>query len=462
MDTIKDLHDNVAVADTSALLISGTDLLYALPKLHFIIPAIVVKELEDKRSAETVGFLAREWLRLLEALRYRHGRGLSVGVPVPDTEITLSVEPNHTNQSILPRHLQDGSNDSTILAVAENLRQEYKSDGIDKEVALLSNDVPLRLHATLDLDMEAFEVSSVTIEKVKPFTGVIDLELDDDEIDFFYGDRSGKKQVAEEAMFSAGVSHSVVHVKHKDKTLASLLASPTRPVREVPKKNKALGVTARTPEQNVALEYLLEPADIMPITSVGGSAGTGKTLLTIAAGLQGVKNEQYSKVVVFRSVHGMGVGQDIGLLPGAVEDKMAPWAGAIYDAIDVLARIHTKNGDTEAVKRKAEALRTDVEVSPIQFLRGRSIADTFVVLDEAQNFSRRELLDILARIGAGSKIVLVHDAAQVDNRYLQSGSRAEIWSVINSLKESDMFGHISLKTTERSPVAELAARIQAS
>ena len=146
----------------------------------------------------------------------------------------------------------------------------------------------------------------------------------------------------------------------------------------------------------------------------------------------------------------MGQGQEMGFLPGNVDEKMEAWAGAVFDAIDVLA-----NAEQSLVKQ----FREIVEISPITYLRGRSLANTFIILEEAQNFSRSEILNILSRVGQDSKVVLTFDAAQVDNRFLQSGKHADIWSVIEDLKTNKLFAHITLVRTERSEVAELASRI---
>ena len=216
------------------------------------------------------------------------------------------------------------------------------------------------------------------------------------------------------------------------------------------RKTRAARVVARTKEQDVAVAYLKSAACGVPIVSLGGSAGTGKTLLAVASAIDEWQARNYQKVIVFRSLHEMGQGQEMGFLPGNVDEKMEAWAGAVFDAIDVLA-----NAEQSLVKQ----FREIVEVSPITYLRGRSLANTFIILEEAQNFSRSEILNILSRVGQDSKVVLTFDAAQVDNRFLQSGKHADIWSVIEDLKTNKLFAHITLVRTERSEVAELASRI---
>ena len=224
----------------------------------------------------------------------------------------------------------------------------------------------------------------------------------------------------------------------------------------VARKVKSESITGRTIEQDVAMTWLKMPASQVPIVSLGGSAGTGKTLVAVATGINELKYH-YDKIIVFRSLHELGQGQEIGFLPGDVNDKMAAWSGAVFDAIDVIASKGRSKTQSKPDDNKIKKYKEMVEIAPITFLRGRSLARTFMILEEAQNFSRNEILNILSRAGEGSKVVLTFDAAQVDNRFLQSGKHADIWSVVDSLKDSDLFAHITLKQTERSEVAELAA-----
>lgn len=457
------LHGKIVVADTSSLLIAGTGLLSALNSCQLVIPAIVVKELELKRTHPTLGFLSREWLRQLEDLRVSHGRKLSAGVSLseyPDVEIR--VEPNHSAQSVLPVHLQDGSNDSTVLAVAKSLSKETA-----KEVVVLSNDIPMRLKATLDLDLDAHEFSATHVLDAKPFSGRYEISISADEFEPIMEEELTDEQknvifskLPKDISKTAFIDCKVAGTKFSDEFILS-----NGELTKVFRKQKAHGICGRTVEQDVAINYLRKSPEDVPIVSLGGGAGTGKTLLTLAVGLDELAKKNYQKVIVFRSLHEMGAGQEMGFLPGGVNEKMEAWAGAVFDAIDALAatKKSIKNkSDTwrdNALKDEVAKLRSMVEVSPITYLRGRSLADSYIVLEEAQNFSRSEILNILSRAGQGSKIVLTFDSAQVDNKYLQSGKDADIWSVIDSLKNESLFAHMTLTKTERSRVAELASRI---
>lgn len=457
------LKGRVVVSDTSSLLIAGTYLLELLSDCKVVIPAVVVKELEEKRNHATLGFLAREWLRLIETYRVSDAEVLRSGVILRDhPTVSLQIEPNHSSQHSLPKHLQDGSIDSTILAVAVNLKTE------DASVALLSNDMPMRLHASLELGIESFEYTSACSSLV-PFQGRFNYDIPSEDLDSFdvYGEgvHPKLKYMVNAFLPDGAAATSFTEVLIDGESTRTALLRSNGEMTKVSHKTKVFGITGKTLEQNVLIELLRKPAEELPVVSIGGGAGTGKTLITIAAALEALKTNQYEKVVVFRSLHELGQGQEMGFLPGGVEDKMAPWAGAIFDAIDTLSRVNKplkRNAtvaDVEKQKAEVKKLRDMIEIAPITYLRGRSLSNTFMILEEAQNFSRSEILNILSRAGMGTKIVLTADAMQVDNRFLKSGKDSDIWSVIDSLKDEDIFAHITLTKTERSRVAEVAARI---
>lgn len=453
----KSLENKEVIVDTSSLLLAGVQLLGVLPSCKLIIPSIVIKELEDNRSNVSVGFLAREWLRLIESLRIKHGKQLATRVPVPGyPELFLGIEPNHSTQKNLPQHLQDGSNDSTILAVVQNLKKEIDSD----KIVLLSNDAPMRLHATLDLDISAVEFNSSQILSVEPFSGRHCVEIPEEEYvktDSVSGEFGGTpfesviskhlpKDIEPHAMITPGIAGDNRGLDHYIYQEGGL--------RKLEYKKNCYGITARTIEQSAALTYLQASPEDIPIVSLGGSAGTGKTLLSVAAGLNALSKKQYQKIVVFRSLHEMGQGQEIGFLPGTLEEKMEVWAGAIYDSLEFIAS--KQGGSTEQNIKELQKL---IEVNPITFLRGRSLSNCYIILEEAQNFSRNELLHILSRTGEGTKMVLTFDPNQVDNRFLQSGKNADIWSVIDSLRSESILAHITLQQTERSRVAAVTSRL---
>lgn len=471
----KNFEEKIVITDTSSLLLSGPTLLKNMKNCTIIIPAIVVRELENKRSDSKVGFLARQWLKLIEQQRLKFGKKLSQGVELEEyNNITLRIEPNHTNQETLPKHLRDGSHDSTILAVAKNIQEETKDQN---KVVLLSNDTPMRIYAEVLLEIKAYEYNLTQILGSKTFNGKYTIKISEHEatkIAELNKDLNNPTlQIILEDIIYGNLpenfaQHSLIQLtlEETNTNVIEFIYSYGE-IKEIERKNKSFGLTPKNLEQDVAMQFLKASPDDIPIVSLGGSAGSGKTLITIAAALEEtVKQQNYQKIIVFRSLHEMGNKQELGFLPGSVEEKMSPWAGAIYDALDVIATKHGKvkrNDTTENANTKiqnvSESLREHIEISPITYLRGRSLSNTFLILEEAQNFSRNEILNIISRAGIGSKIVLTFDSAQVDNRFLKSGDDADVWSVIDRFKKEPLFAHITLSKTERSKVAELAARI---
>ncbi len=471
--------DAMVVADTSSLLVAGTRLLGALSECTLVIPAIVVSELESKRTDPLIGFLAREWIRLLEHCRTTCGVALRGGVAVPDSDrVWIRVEPNHTSQQVLPEWLRDGSHDSTVLAVAANLRKELEGGGVTppaahtvSQVVLMSNDSPMRLHATLELDgLEAIEFAASQARKVEPFTGRVSLTMSASDFDQLGTARAGALPDMFRTLVGDGCpANCLVDVRAPGSqvTAATYLVGHDRAedVSHLSWHAKAAGVHARSLEQYVALTYLLAAPDDVSVVSLGGPAGTGKTLLSVAAGIHGVNAGVYRHCVVFKSLHEVGRGQEMGFLPGSVDDKIEPWGGSVRDALDTIAAIRCRSGRVlhgpagDAVSVNAREMSSQVEVSPISYLRGRSMPDTFMVIEEAQNFSATELLTVLTRAGEGSKVVLTFDDTQVDNQFLPRGADAEVWSVVDAMKGLPMFAHVTLTEVERSELAKSASQV---
>jgi PhoH-like ATPase len=209
---------------------------------------------------------------------------------------------------------------------------------------------------------------------------------------------------------------------------------------------EAFGLRGRSAEQRVALELLLD--EEVGIVSLGGRAGTGKSALALCAGLETVlERRRHKKVVVFRPLYAVG-GQDLGYLPGNESEKMNPWAQAVYDTLGALT---TQDVIDEVVARGM------LEVLPLTHIRGRSLHDAFVVVDEAQSLERNVLLTVLSRIGQGSRVVLTHDVAQRDN--LRVGRHDGVVAVVEKLKGHPLFAHVTLTRSERSPIAALVTEM---
>ena len=375
------------VLDTSVLL-ADPSALSRFAEHEVVLPLVVIAELEAKRDHPELGWFARQSLHLLDDLRVRHGR-LDQPLPANEDGGTLRVELNHSDPSVLPTGYRIGDNDSRILTVAANLAAE----GAD--VVLVSKDLPLRIKAA-SIGMQAQEYLAEQVES--GWTGMAEIDVAGDEVDALYATESLELPAARELPCHTGV----VLLSERGSALARVTADKS--LRLVRGDRDAFGVHGRSAEQRIALDLLLDPD--VGIVSLGGRAGTGKSALALCAGLEAVLERRlHRKVVVFRPLYAVG-GQDLGYLPGSESEKMAPWAQAVFDTLGALV------SDTvidEVIHREL------LEVMPLTHIRGRSLHDAFVIVDEAQSLERGVLLTVLSRIGQNSRVVLTHDVAQRDN-----------------------------------------------
>jgi len=417
------------VLDTSVLL-ADPAAVTRFAEHEVVLPVVVISELEAKRAHPELGYFARQALRLLDDLRSRHGR-LDAPLPVGDNGGTVRVELNHTDAGVLPPGFRLGDNDSRILAVARNLAAEGAS------VVLVSKDLPLRVKAaSVGLDAEEYRFEQVD----SGWTGMSELEVGSTELDALYAGESAVLPAAADLPCHTGL------VLLSERSSALGRVQPDKSVRLVRGDREAFGLHGRSAEQRIALELLLDP-DI-GIVSLGGRAGTGKSALALCAGLEAVmERRQHRKVVVFRPLYAVG-GQELGYLPGSESEKMAPWAQAVFDTLGALV--------SEAVVDEIVD-RGMLEVLPLTHIRGRSLHDSFVIVDEAQSLERGVLLTVLSRIGAGSRVVLTHDVAQRDN--LRVGRHDGVAAVIEALKGHPLFAHVTLSRSERSPIAALVTEM---
>lgn len=426
------------VLDTSALVSGGVKTLYDFQDNNVIVPLIVVRELEKIRTKPEIGFIARDLLRELEKIRTNSPEGsLKEGVPTPNGG-TIRIEVNHVGSPEgVPESIIQGGNDAVILRVASNIKKEFPGE----KLILVTNDLPMRILASVAFGLEAREYVSI-YSKQGDFTGVQESQtLTKSDLDLLY--KAGSLTIEEDADPTSAHNECVLIPSNGIKTVAVLKKGNT--LTPLPEKN-AFGIKGRSLEQKVALNYLQNPE--IDVVSLGGPAGTGKTLLALASGLEQVlSGEKYKKVVVFRPLISVG-GQSLGFLPGTEEEKMAPWAGAVFDALEVLA---------EPITRKEIDERGVLEVLPITHIRGRTLTNSFIVIDEAQNLERNVLLSILSRTGENSKVVLAWDAAQKDNLNIAQGDG--VVSLVERLKRENIFAHITLQKSERSRLAALSTRI---
>lgn len=414
------------VLDTSVLL-SDPRAMFRFEEHEVVIPIVVVTELEKKRHDPEIGYFARQSLRLLDQLRVEYGR-LDLPMPVGEQGGTIRVELNHSNQQILPSGMQQGDNDTRILAVAANLADE------GAHVTVVSKDTPMRVKASA-IGMSADEYRH-ELARDTGYTGTGQLALGaDDMSDLYEHEEISTDEVAEHP-----INTSLVISSERGSALGRVVDRGR--VRLVRGDRDVFGVHGRSAEQRLALDLLMDPT--VGIVSIGGRAGTGKSALALAAGLENVLERGLQrKIMIFRPLYAVG-GQDLGYLPGDADEKMSPWGQAVYDA---LSSIVSDNVIDEVISRNM------LEILPLTHIRGRSLHDAYVIVDEAQSLERNVLLTMLSRIGQNSKVVLTHDVAQRDN--LRVGRHDGIASVIETLKGHKLFGHITLTRSERSDIAAL-------
>ncbi len=420
------------VLDTSVLL-ADPGALKRFAEHEVVLPIVVITELEGKRHHPELGFFARTALRTLDDLRVTHGR-LDEPVPVSAEGGTLRVELNHIDPSSLPSGFRLGDNDTRILAVAKNLSDE------GSKVTLVSKDLPLRIKAAaVGLDAEEYRAEAVS-DSDTGYTGMTELDVSSADLDELYDDGTLDLEEARSLPCHTGL------VLLSDRGTALGRVGPDKHVHLVRGDREAFGIHGRSAEQRIALEMLLDPD--VGIVSLGGRAGTGKSAMALCAGLEAVmERRQHKKVVVFRPLFAVG-GQELGYLPGSESEKMSPWGQAVFDT---LGAVTSQDVVDEIMDRGM------LEVMPLTHIRGRSLHDAFVIVDEAQSLERNVLLTVLSRIGSNSKVVLTHDVAQRDN--LRVGRHDGIVAVIEKLKGHPLFAHVTLTRSERSPIAALVTEM---
>ncbi|MEK9897516.1 MAG: PhoH family protein [Actinomycetota bacterium] len=418
------------VLDTSVLL-SDPRALVRFDEHDVVVPVVVVTELEAKRSHPELGYFARQALRLMDELRMKHGR-LDEPLPVGESGGTVRVELNHTDVESLPSGLRLGDNDTRILAVARNLA----NDGAD--VVLVSKDLPMRVKASsVGLAAEEYR-AELAIES--GYTGTHEMEVAGSDLDRLFEDGVIDLDEARDLPCHCGL----VLLSDRGSGLARVTAD--KRVRLVRGDREAFGIRGRSAEQRIALDLLMDPE--VGIVSLGGRAGTGKSALALCAGLESVlERRQHRKVIVFRPLYAVG-GQDLGYLPGTENEKMSPWGQAVFDTLNAVTTSEVVDEITD---------RGMLEVLPLTHIRGRSLHDAFVIVDEAQSLERNVLLTVLSRVGADSRVVLTHDVGQRDN--LRVGRYDGVVAVVEKLKGHPLFAHVTLTRSERSPIAALVTEL---
>jgi PhoH-like ATPase len=418
------------VLDTSVLL-ADPSALRRFDEHEVVLPIVVITELEGKRHHPELGYFARTALRSLDELRILHGR-LDQPVPIGDQGGSLRVELNHTDPESLPSGFRLGDNDTRILAVARNLANE------GRDVTLVSKDLPMRVKASaVGLPAEEYR-AELAVES--GWTGMVEVDVAGADLDALYDDQVVDLEGARDLPTHTGL----VLLSERGSALGRV--RPDKQVQLVRGDREAFGIHGRSAEQRIALDFLLDPE--IGIVSLGGRAGTGKSALALCAGLEAVmERRQHKKVVVFRPLFAVG-GQELGYLPGSESEKMSPWGQAVFDTLGAVT-------SAEVVDEIMD--RGMLEVLPLTHIRGRSLHDAFVIVDEAQSLERNVLLTVLSRMGANSKVVLTHDVAQRDN--LRVGRHDGVVAVVERLKGHPLFAHVTLTRSERSPIAALVTEM---
>lgn len=430
----KELAQKSYVLDTSVLL-SDPKAALRFAEHEVIIPVVVISELEKKRHDSELGYYARSALRLLDELRTTHG-ALNQPIPLNDDGGHLLVELNHISLEVLPHGFRGTDNDARILAVAKSFADE------GRDVTVVSKDLPMRVKASaMGLDADEYRNEWVANSG---WTGLAEVSADEEQINQLYDGERIDLDEAEELPTNTGLVIQGPHGSalgrvHQD-------ATSKKYVQVVRGDRDVFGVHGRSAEQRLAIDMLMDRE--IGIVSMGGRAGTGKSALALCAGLEAVlERREHKKIVVFRPLYAVG-GQELGYLPGTEAEKMNPWGQAVYDTLSALV--------SENVLEEVMA-RGLLEVLPLTHIRGRSLHDSWVIVDEAQSLEKNVLLTVMSRMGQNSKIVLTHDVAQRDN--LRVGRHDGVAAVVEILKGNPLFGHVTLTRSERSRIAALVTEL---
>jgi PhoH-like ATPase len=408
-----------------------------------VIPLVVVEELDRKKTRpDEVGANARNAIRLLEEHGASRDGGLRSAAQLPSGG-TLRIETNRIESARLPKVFDAARPDHRILSTCLNLSEE----GVP--TVLVTKDAALRIKAAqLDQPVQDYRADTVQVDEL--YAGVREIQVDTSVIDQLFSD--GKVQLDEPDLL---INEFVILRNGASQSgLGRVVQVEPHPVAvRIMANKRTFGMEPKNLRQVFACELLTDP-DVSAVTMMG-MAGAGKTFLALAAALeQVVEQERYRRVSVYRPLVAVGR-QEVGYLPGDLSEKLAPWMAAVYDNLYALFADSGPDGAKGAVDDLLE--RNLIEMAAVTYLRGRSITDEIVIIDEAQNLELSTLKVIMTRMGRGSKVILCGDLSQVDNPYISP--YGGVAALIEKFKGKDLFGHISLERSVRSPLAEMAATV---
>jgi len=439
--------------DTSVLLTNANSI-YSFKNNDILLPMMVLEEIDKhKKRQDSVGAMARNVIKILDEMRSRGS--LKSGVRIGSGFGKLIVSENLSGEWVLPEELSKEVPDHIIIQTAMNFSNTLKNP---KKLTLVTRDINMRVIGdSVGIKTEDYDPDKAITSGEEMFKGFSEILIDDEHIDRFY---CGEEIILDKDEYPGMLPNQYVmlisRVNDKRTALARFIShsSPLRRVRKF--DNSTFGFSARNKEQTFAMDLLTDNS--IKVVSLIGRAGSGKTLCALAAGLEQTlhnprtksgADSQYTKMIVSRPVQPMG--RDIGFLPGTLQEKMEPWLAPIRDNLQYLL-----GNDKMMVQDYLE--KGIIEIEALSYIRGRSIANAYIIIDEAQNLTRHELKTIITRVGEGTKIILTGDIEQIDNVYINETSNGLVHAV-EKFKSYDVAGHVTLVKGERSEVATLGAKI---
>ncbi len=434
MTKIYVLDTNIMLADPNAI--------HSFDENEVVIPTVVLQEVDTKKTnMDGIGVNARHFSRLVDKLRLEGN--LNNGIKLHNGGLLRTSPPPHFPDVLgVYEDFKDDSNDTAIVATAKQVAEDNK----DKAVILVSKDMLVRIKANaVGVLAEDYYNDKVEVSDEGLYQGFTELKVKREQINQFFDD----KELESPQEFNE--NHYVILKCGKQSALTRYNNGKLKPLYQFRENDIIWGLQHRNVQQMLALDLLLDPD--VPLVTLQGKAGTGKTLLALASALKLTQDDQaYNKLTVARPIVSMG--KDLGYLPGELEEKIRPWMQPIYDNLEFLFNCKDKN----ELDDKLAGYEDIIQVQALSYIRGRSIPNQILIVDEAQNLSKHEAKTILTRIGEGTKIILTGDPNQIDHPYLDAYSNG-LTHVVEKMKDQKMSGHITLTKGERSDLAQLCADI---